>query len=316
MARPWRIQYADAVYHVTSRGNNKSDIFGGESDRVDFIDLLGKSSDRFAVEIFAFCLMDNHYHLFLRTPKANLAATMHWLNATYSSHFLRRHKRSGHFLQGRYKSALVTSEEHWHNLSFYIHLNPVRAGLVRDPSEYEWSSFNDYTRGKARFPWLNRDEVLSQFGGRGVIGRKRYQRECKALIGSNDQAWEPMRKAVFIGLHEEWAKLVEKYKPGGDLRYVSGYRKLARAELNPEHELAKVARIFRAQPEDLKGRRRNFPAKLAAYHHLVENCGASIIQTGKILNVSPMAVSLGMKRLKAKVRNDRSLAEKISRLSR
>jgi len=106
MARPWRIQYEDAVYHVIARGNNRQDIFLIDEDRQDFLELLGQTSERFNLEIFAFCLMSNHFHLFLRTPEANLAPAMHWLNATYSIHFLHRHHRSGHLLQSSRGSGL------------------------------------------------------------------------------------------------------------------------------------------------------------------------------------------------------------------
>lgn len=154
MARPWRIQYPDEAYHVVQRGNNRQDIFGHNEDREDFLELLGECAERFRLHIFAFCLMTNHYHLFLRPPEANLAPAMHWVNVTYSIHFLHRHKRSGHLFQGRYKAVLVLGDEHWQVLSFYLHLNPVRTKMVEKLGDYAWSSFRDYTRARSRFKWL------------------------------------------------------------------------------------------------------------------------------------------------------------------
>jgi REP element-mobilizing transposase RayT len=104
MARPWRIQFPGAIYHVTARGNNRQDIFAGDDDRRLFLELLARAADRFRLDLFAFGLMTNHYHLFLRTWESNLAAAMKWLNAASTGHFNRRRHRSGHLFQGQYQS--------------------------------------------------------------------------------------------------------------------------------------------------------------------------------------------------------------------
>src|SRR4030042_904598 len=117
MALPWRIQFPGAVYHVTARGNNRQDIFSGPEDRREFLELLGRAASRFGLKVFAFCLMSNHYHLFLCTLQPNLAAAMKWLNGTYTARCNRRHQRSGHLFQGRYKSILVADEAPWPQLS-------------------------------------------------------------------------------------------------------------------------------------------------------------------------------------------------------
>ena len=122
--------FPDAVYHVTSRGNRRQDIFIDDFDRRDFLDRLGRASVRYNLRIHAFCLMSNHYHLFLRTPEPNLADAMRWINSGYALRLNRRHRQSGHVLQGRYKAALVIEQAHWINLSFYVHLNPVLPGSL------------------------------------------------------------------------------------------------------------------------------------------------------------------------------------------
>ena len=164
MARPWRVQFPGAVYHVMARGNDRQDIFLEDSDRLDMIDLLSRAASRFKLDIFSFCLMSNHYHLFMRTREPNLARAMQWLNGSYTNRFNRSHSRSGHLLQGRYKSVLVTDEAHWLHLSIYIHLNPVLAGMVEKPTDYEWSSCRDFTRIKKRFDWLQPDDLLASYG--------------------------------------------------------------------------------------------------------------------------------------------------------
>jgi len=298
MARPWRVQYKDAVYHVSGRGNNGRDIFLDDTDRLDFLDLLGRSADRFDLTIFCFCLMGNHYHLFLQTPKANLAAAMHWLNATYSMHFLHRRRQYGHFFQGRYKSVLILEDEHWRRLSYYIHLNPVRAKIVEDPGKYPWSSFQDYILRKPRFEWLYRDAILSDFGGTRLMARRFYQKDCLAMAGVSQEAWKEIRDKVVIGSREALVKIIEKHRPQSGERYVPDYKRSSRKQIEIENEICRVARAFKVPENDLKKRKRNFPAKLALYFHLVENCGWNNSQTAKYLAVSPNAVSLGIKRLK------------------
>jgi len=314
MARPWRIQYEDAVYHIASRGNNRQDIFLIDEDRQDFLELLGQTSERFNLEIFAFCLMSNHFHLFLRTPEANLAPAMHWLNATYSIHFLHRHHRSGHLLQGRYKAVLVLGEEHWQILSFYIHLNPVRAKMVEDPGDYAWSSFLDYTRARSRYKWLCREEVLSGYPGRKALQRRRYRRECLELAGKEPKFWKEMRNGLVIGPREALERLAEKYQPSGSSRYVTDYHRISRPEVELEEELKRVSGVFKVRVEDLKRRSRYFPARLAAYYHLVEHCGMSKTRVANYLGISPMGVSQGIKRLKDRMVDDLDLEKKINSL--
>ena len=113
MARPWRIQYNNAVYHIVSRGVAQGAIFSTEEDYDRFLGYLEKASEKFLLEIFAFVLMGNHYHLFLRTKAENLSKSMQWLQTSYSIYFNRRYRRSGHLFQGRYKSILVGDDSYW-----------------------------------------------------------------------------------------------------------------------------------------------------------------------------------------------------------
>ncbi len=315
MARPWRIQYPGAIYHVIARGNNQQNIFITDADQKDFLKLIERGVKRFHLKIFAFCLMDNHYHLFVQTPEANLSAAMHWLNATYTIRFHRRHKHSGHLLQGRFKSVLVTSDEHWRRLSFYIHLNPLRGGITASPEEYEWSSLRDYLAAKPRFSWLCREEVLAQYRGSRLSRRRRYREDCLGVGSESPDFWEMFRDSVVIGSKEVLALLVEKYLPLGDPRYVSDYTRLKRSEIDVERELARVAKIFRVNAEDLKTKKRNFPARSAAYYHLVEICGISQARVAQAMGVSPMAVSFGIKHLRNLISSDSVLARKIKKLT-
>src|SRR5664279_2859353 len=140
MARPLRIEYPGAFYHVTSRGNEQKDIFRSRKDREKFLGYLESAKERYGAVIHAFCLMNNHYHLLLETPSGNLSQIMRHINGAYTTYFNVKRKRAGHLFQGRYKAILVEADEYAKELSRYIHLNPVRVGIVANPEEYRWSS--------------------------------------------------------------------------------------------------------------------------------------------------------------------------------
>jgi putative transposase len=316
MSRPWRIEFEGAVYHVTARGNNRQAIFLSDDDRKDFLDLVGRAARRFSLDIFSYCLMTNHYHLFLRTPLGNLSKAMHWLNGSYTTHFNRGHRRIGHLFQGRYKAVMVADEAHWLHLSMYIHLNPVRARVFEDPGKYKWSSFRDYTRPKSRFEWLFRDEILSNYGRTNTSRYRRYRRECLALAGTKPDFVEQLKSGVILGSREKIQELAKKYRPTGKVGAVSDYSMAARSDFDPGRELRRVSEVFGVKVEDLRKRHRNFPAKLAAYYHLVENCGMSVTETAGELAVGITAVTLGIKALKELLSKDRKLRSRISQLTK
>jgi REP element-mobilizing transposase RayT len=166
MARPLRLQFPGALYHVTSRGNARAPIFLEDADRHRFLDILGEVVDRHRWRCHAYCLMTNHYHVLLETPEANLSPGMRQLNGLYTQGFNRRHERVGHVLQGRFSGILVERESHLLEVARYVVLNPVRAGIVRSAEDYRWSSLRA-ALGLARSPsWLTLESVLAPFGSR------------------------------------------------------------------------------------------------------------------------------------------------------
>ena len=165
MARPLRLDYPDTFYRVLSRGNEKREIFSEEGDYRQFLEILGRMAARFRVEIHAYVLMKNHYHLLLRTQEANLSRAIQWLGVSYSVWFNRAHDRSGHLFQGRFKSFLVQDDRYFLTMSYYIHGNPLRAGLAKRLSDYPWSSYPAYAHRRSQPPWLTTDLVLGLHGG-------------------------------------------------------------------------------------------------------------------------------------------------------
>ena len=307
MARPWRIQYPGAIYHVVTRGNNRQAMVLDDSDRELFLETLAVAVERYDLHLFAFCLMTNHFHLFLRTPQANLSRAMQWLLGTYTRRFFLRHRRGGHLFQGRFQAVPVAEESHWLQLSMYLHLNPVRARMVADPADYAWSSFRDYTRGKSRFAWLQPAEILAQYGSSEAGRRRRYRRECLALAGRPGKVWEEIRTAVVLGSAAVVEELAKKYGPSGRRDAVPAFAQMQRKKIKVEDELARVAEAWGVRPADLRQRRRNFPARQAAYYHLVEQCGLGTTAVARIMGAKPSAVSMGAKRFHVALHRSTSL---------
>ena len=184
MARPLRIQFPGALYHVMSRGNERRPIVRDDIDRWKRIDWLRRTVELYQWRLHAFALMTNHEHLFVETPEANLSAGMQYLNGSYTGYFNWRHKRDGHLFQGRFKAHLVQTEGYFRQVSRYIHLNPVRAGLVARPQDYRWSSYPGYVRAGRAVPWVSYDRVLAEFGGDPSNARRAYGRFVRQGIDS------------------------------------------------------------------------------------------------------------------------------------
>lgn len=196
MARPLRISYPGAFYHITSRGNEQKDVFKTNRDREKFFEYLESATKRYNAVIHCYCLMNNHYHLLLETPSGNLSKIMAHINGAYTNYFNVKRDRFGHLFQGRYKAILVEADEYAKELSRYIHLNPVRAGMVQLPEEYEWSSYS-YFIGKKKAPeWLKMDFILGYFGRKtsdsqknykkfvGLLTNKKYESPLKDIVSS------------------------------------------------------------------------------------------------------------------------------------
>jgi len=163
MARQWRIEYPGALYHILSRGNERRSIFIDSEDRISFLEVIEEMTCRFNVDIYAYVLMNNHYHLLLKTNIGNLSKSMQWFGATYTRRFNVKHKRSGHLFQGRYKSFIIENDIYLLRLSCYIHRNPLRAKMVNRLAGYKWSSYLYYAYGKKHDGWLKTEFILNQF---------------------------------------------------------------------------------------------------------------------------------------------------------
>ncbi len=166
MARPVRLEFGGALYHVTARGDRREAIYEDDVDREHFLKVLGEVVGQFNWRCHAYCLMSNHYHLLIATPDGNLSKGMRQLNGVFTQWSNRRHHRTGHLFQGRFKAILVDADSYLLELTRYVVLNPVRAHMVDSPAKWPWSSYQAVTGEVASPAWLETDGLLAQFGTR------------------------------------------------------------------------------------------------------------------------------------------------------
>ncbi len=209
MSRPLRIEFAGALYHVTSRGDGQDDIYLQDSDRERWLEVLGQVCERFNWTVHAWCQMSNHYHLLIETPDGNLSQGMRQLNGVYTQRFNHAHQRTGHVFQGRYKAILVQKDSYLLELSRYIVLNPVRARMVRSAREWRWSSYRETAGMSPGFPWLETDWLLAAFARR----KRQAQNEYRKFVaqGKNQPSpWEELKNQIYLGSERFVEKMQKK----------------------------------------------------------------------------------------------------------
>lgn len=228
MARPLRLEFAGALYHITSRGDRREDIYRDDGDRKQWLDLLAQVCSRFNWVVHSYCQMTNHYHLLVETVDGNLSRGMRQLNGVYTQTFNRKYHESGHLFQGRFKAILVQKETHLLELSRYIVLNPVRANMVMNAEDWVWSNYNAMVKSETKNQWLDVDWTLSQFGQsrtKAISGYQKFVLQGKGLPDPKEQ----VKHQMFLGSDHfisEYQQTVEKPEK---LREVSRAHKRALA---------------------------------------------------------------------------------------
>ncbi len=306
MARPLRIEYSGAFYHVTSRGNERKDVFKSKTDREKYLSYLATATERYDARIHVYCLMSNHYHLLLETPSGNLSQIMRHINGAYTTYFNSKRQRSGHLFQGRYKAILVDADEYATHLSRYIHLNPVRAGLVSIPEDYLWSSYQYFISRKKPPPWLILDFVLSFFSNKKSIARKRYREFVSALV---EQEYESPLKDVFastiLGSLDFVKDIQEKY-----LTAAKNDRNVpALTELSRRKTLKEIHAVVEAEFDNNQQM-----ARKAALYICHRYSGRKLKEIGEYFSVGESAVSQTSRRFSAMLVKDKKLQKRIEKI--
>jgi REP element-mobilizing transposase RayT len=250
MSRAWRIEYPGALYHVLSRGNERREIFVDDDDRRLFLETLGEMAERFEADIAAYVLMGNHYHLLLRTRRPNLSKCMQWFGVTYTNRFNALNSHSGHLFQGRFKSMIVQNDAYLLRLSYYIHRNPVRAGIVERLVDYRWSSYPTYAYGRKAPEWLSTDLLLSQFVN-AADPHLAYRQAAQAYCREEERLWEDFRHGFILGSEKFVEAIKASYLPAVPHKEMPQQKTVARG-LDPERLLEKAADFLGADLKRLK----------------------------------------------------------------
>ena len=276
MARPLRIEYEGAVYHITSRGNGGERIFRDEEDRKNMLATIKKVRDRYNWLCHAYCLMDTHYHLIIETPEGNLSGGMRQLNGVYTQMFNRKHKRAGHIFQGRYKAILIQKESHLLEVCRHVVLNPVRAGIAKKADEWKWSSYRGTGGQRKPHPCLITDWVLGQFGKTKGQAQKKYKEFVRAGIGG-ERIWKQVRGQSILGKEDFAESLID---------YVKGYRDIK--EIPRSQRYAGRPGLDRLFDEETKGDRKKRKKKA---HEAVERHGYSQKEVADCLGIHYSVIS-------------------------
>lgn len=303
MARPLRITFPGAFYHITSRGNERKDVFKSRRDREKFLEYLDSATERYDARIHAFCLMNNHYHLLLETPSGNLPQIMRHINGAYTTYFNVKRNRAGHLFQGRYKAILVEKDEYAKELSRYIHLNPVRAKMVKTPEEYAWSSYNFYI-GETKPPdWLHRGFILGLFASKMNRAQKGYRKFVSSLIGREyDSPLKEVIGSVLLGTDEYIEFVRDRHlrgkKPSRDLPAIG--------QIGSMISMEKVIETIESSIGGDAGISKSVSIYLCRKH-----TGEKLKTIGNRFGISDSAVSQACKRFKTRIQNDRKLKKKV-----
>jgi REP element-mobilizing transposase RayT len=296
MARPLRVEFEGALYHLTGRGNARQSIFADEKDCAKFVQLLIESLERYDVALHGYVLMGNHYHLIAETRRANLGRWMHWLTTAYTVYFNRRHKRAGHLFQGRYKSIVVEAEGYLLSLSRYVHLNPVRGKVIGrgDPVErrkrvrsWHWSSYRGYSGLAKAESWVTQERVLGEMGsGAAKERRLRYRHFVEeGLLREIRSPLEAVRWQTALGREHFVQRLRDHLEKKTQAhREVPALRQLRR---RPEAQsiLERVARAYgRSTKELLERGKRGNEARAVAMVLVWDSCGMRLREMGELFS--------------------------------
>ena len=293
---------------MLSRGNERRDIFRDDDDRLTFLDLIGDMSDQYHVDIFAYTLMNNHYHILLRTNLANLSKSMQWLAVTYTRRFNNRYFRSGHLFQGRFKSIIVENDSYLLRLSCYIHRNPLRAGIVARLAEYPWSSYKAYAYGSKDPGRLLTEPILAQFDAKDQHGA--YRKKAQEYAHEEKRLWEDFRHGMIIGTEGFVNTIRSRYMPNNIQNEIPQQRSLGRS-IDPEKVLETAAGILKCDL-DLVRHSRRIPKSLKDDRDFLvylvwKRCMLSNEQTGRLFGMTYSAISHILSSMRTRMKKEPDL---------
>lgn len=315
MARPLRIEYEGAVYHVTSRGNEGRRVFFSKSDYKKFLDYLELAQEKFRYLLHAYVLMANHYHLLIETPLANLNRIMHFINSSYTNYVNLRRDHRGHLFQGRYKAILVDRDHYLVELSRYIHLNPVRAQIVKRPQDYPYSSYNAFlSKGEAGIVY--RDLVLGMMGRDQKRATSSYQDFVESAIGNRiENPLKDIYGGIILGSRDFISDTLEKLeKKRLQMRGIS-HGKDFKKRGEAQNIIDKVEIFFNASPNE-RLRKKNKEKRDVMIYLMKSYTGLTNNEIGeKLGGLSDFNVAKVYQRFLEKLKTDELLAERVEEIA-
>ena len=330
MARKLRVQYEGAIYHITVRGNGRRKIFLDDRDREKFIWRLAESKDAYQVRIYLCCLMDNHFHLLVETPLANITRFMQSVLTGYTVYFNRRHNHHGHLMQGRYGAQLVDGDQYLLRLSRYIHLNPVRTRERKEDDlrsrrmylrAYRWNSYRGYIDERARWDVLEYGPLLGLMPGRASERPAKYRKYVEAGLTETDEEFIELLNQFprAIGSDEFRAWVDEEYrrlmKSMGSEEDVSFRREVERKDPNGIIEV--VAEEFGEEPGALQIQRRRSLIRAVAARMLCKHAGLTQRQAAKLLGFGTgAAMSWQLRKLADEIREGQGIAKRVKSIEK
>ena len=314
MARPLRIEYAGGHYHVHNRGNAGERVLAQDRDKEKFLEYIAEAAGRCEFILHCYCLMDNHFHLLVETRRSNLSMAMQWLNVSYAAWYNRKHGRRGHVFQGRFKSYLIDADEYLTTLSRYIHLNPVRAGLVASPRDYAWSSYRFFMGEQSGADWLETKTIFEKFSRRPSAAKLAYKGFVEDV--KEEDLKNPSDGAIggcIIG-GEDFVKWVQKNLLAGreEKKDIPQLKKL-RPLVSIDQIIKEVGRTFGCASVDIQksGKKKNIARDVAIYIARSKS-GLSCKELGvRFGDITGAGVTMKYTCIKRLLVDDRKLAKKI-----
>lgn len=321
MARPLRIEFPGAWYHVMNRGLGKRSTFLNNEDRQYFLNLLGEISKTFHIEIHAFSLINNHYHLLIYTPEAGLGRAMRHLNGVYTQKFNWRHNTDGPLFRGRYKALIIDSDNYLLELIRYIHLNPVKAGLCDHPGKHSWTSHIAYIKNNKKPEWLITTEIMSRFSSQESKARRQLEKYVLSGVPESfERELKTSRVMVASKGFKDWVlkNFVDRKKKD---REVQAKREILNPKIDPQSVMNLVKLAYNVDVTSLRKSKRgrgatNDPRSMAAYL-MRRFSGLEQKKIARWVNCpNEYTVATIQKRFKYRLANDRNLRRLTNELER
>jgi len=296
MTRPLRLSFENTFYHITDRGNRREKIFYSNRDKEVFLKRLKEMLIKYTITCHAYCLMDNHYHLFIKTTKPNLSQGIHYLNSAYANWFRNKHQITGPLFQGRFKSILVDVDNYALMLSAYIHLNPLRAGIIRQLEDYPWSSYLDYSNLR-KSPITDPSFVLNLIDSNTLKAIKKYR---NYLIENQDMK-DPMKESyhrIALGSTTFIEKIKEKIDYQGRKRDIPST--CFPSKYDVDTIILKMTQVLYIEKNIIFDKKRGNLYRPLAIYLIKRFTPLSLSEIGKIFKMDYSAVSQAAKRFEQK----------------